>query len=180
MHVMVRLQRLFWVVFVWVIAITASADSANEIARKLANPNSPLASLTFKYQYRTFDGDLPDAGDQTSSMVLFQPSFPFALDSGAVVFFRPAIPLVIDQPGFSNGSAALHGGTVPLGIDGSVFVNSTPGFVAESGIGDISFDLAYGKTTKTGFLWAVGMISSLPTATKDELGSDRFTLAPNC
>ncbi len=42
-------------------AATASAD---EIAAELANPNTPLASLTFKLQFRGFTGDLPNADDQ--------------------------------------------------------------------------------------------------------------------
>jgi len=50
--------------------------SADEIAKSLANPNTPLASLTLKTQYRAFKGDLPNASDQNSTTLLFQPSFP--------------------------------------------------------------------------------------------------------
>ena len=42
----------------------ATEPSADEIAQSLANPNTPLASQTFKIQYRLFEGDLPDADDQ--------------------------------------------------------------------------------------------------------------------
>ena len=38
-------------------------DSANEIAKSLANPNTPLATLNFKNQFRFFRGDLPGAAD---------------------------------------------------------------------------------------------------------------------
>ncbi|MCB9911398.1 MAG: hypothetical protein H6827_00230 [Planctomycetes bacterium] len=38
--------------------------SAAETARQLANPNSPLASLTLKSQMRWYGGDLPGADDQ--------------------------------------------------------------------------------------------------------------------
>ncbi len=135
----------------------AAKPSANEFAKKLANPNTPLASLTFKLQYRSFTGDLPDADDQDSMTLLFQPTFPFKLDNGDNVFFRPAIPYRFDQP--------------------VVDVN-TGGFKSEAGFGDISFDLAYGGTTKGGFLWAGGIVSTVPTATDDDLGADRFTLGP--
>jgi hypothetical protein len=40
---------------------SASQPSAEEIAAKLANPNSPMATLTFRLQYRQFAGDLPGA-----------------------------------------------------------------------------------------------------------------------
>jgi hypothetical protein len=135
----------------------AVEPSAEEIAKSLANPNTPLASQTFKFQYRLFEGDLPDADDQYGLMVLFQPSFPFSLDNGATLFFRPAFPIMLDQP---------------------VYDGTDSDFDSISGIGDIGFDLAYGRTTSTGLLWAVGMISTLPTATKDELGPDRWTLGP--
>ena len=131
--------------------------SADEIAKELANPNTPLASLNFKFQYRTYKGDLPNADDQEGTTLLFQPVFPFPLANGDVVFFRPAIPLQFDQPVFNSGK-----------LD----------FDSESGLGDITFDLAYGRTTKTGLLWAAGIVSTIPTATEDTLGADRWTLGP--
>ena len=130
--------------------------SADEIAKELANPNTPLASLNFKTQYRTFKGNLPGADDQTGTTVLFQPSLPFPLENGGLVFFRPAIPFIASQP-------------VPVGL---------ARFDDESGIGDIAFDLAYAPKRDDGLLIAYGIISSLPTATEDTLGSDRITLGP--
>jgi hypothetical protein len=135
----------------------AGKPSAEEIAAELANPNTPMASLTFKLQHRLFEGDLPDADDQSSTTLLLQPTFPFALSNGDTIFFRPAIPLQFDQPVFD-----------PAGSD----------FDSEAGLGDISFDLAYGRTMKSGVLWAGGLISTIPTATDDDLGADRWTLGP--
>jgi hypothetical protein len=135
----------------------AGQPSAEEVAAKLANPNTPLASLTFKLQFRTFDGDLPGANDENGTTLLLQPSFPFPLANGDVVFFRPAIPVQIDFPVFDPNSLT---------------------FDSESGLDDIAFDLAYGRTTKTGLILAGGLIASLPTATDDALGTDRFTLGP--
>ena len=134
-------------------AATASAD---EVAKELANPNTPLASLTFKLQLRGFEGDLPNADKQEGNLLLFQPAFPFPLDNGDVVLFRPAIPILLEQPVFD--SAELD-------------------FDSEAGLGDIVFDLAYARTSDTGILSAIGLVSSLPTATND-LGTKRFTLGP--
>jgi len=132
--------------------------SADEIAKSLADPNTPLATLNFKLQYRTYEGDLPGADDQSSTTLLFQPSFPFPLDNGKIILFRPAIPVQFAQP---------------------VFTGAPGNFDDESGIGDISFDLAYASTNKdTGLMLAGGLISTLPTATDDDLGKDRFTLGP--
>ena len=135
----------------------ASQPSAEEIAQKLANPNAPMASLTFRLQHRIFEGNLPGANDQSGTALIFQPSFPFSLENGDVVFFRPAIPIQLDFPAIDPTTAS---------------------FKSESGIGDIAFDIAYGRTTKTGMLYAGGIIASLPTATNDALGTDRFTLGP--
>jgi len=135
----------------------ASEPSAEEIAAKLANPNTPMASLTFRLQQRTFDGDLPGASSQSGTTLAFQPSFPFSLKNGDVIFFRPNIPIQINSP-----SPDLANG----------------GFKDESGLGDIVFDLAYGRTTKTGMLFAGGVVASLPTATNDALGTDRYSIGP--
>ncbi len=141
------------------ISLSAQAQekqkSAEEIAKELANPNTALATLNFKLQFRGFEGNLPGANSQSGTTVLFQPSLPFPLDSGDLLLFRPAIPLIVDQPVFQGGS-----------------------FDGESGIGDIVFDLAYAPKRDDGLLVAYGIISSLPTATEDSLGSDRFTLGP--
>ena len=135
----------------------AASPSAEELAKSLANPNTPLASQNFKLQYRTFKGDLPGADDESGTTLLYQPAFPFPLDNGATVFFRPAVPIIFDQP---------------------VFDPENGDFDSEAGLGDIGFDLAYGRTTEGGLLWAAGIVSTLPTASKDELGPDRWNLGP--
>jgi len=135
----------------------AARPSAEEVAASLANPNTPMASMTFKAQYRRFQGTLPKASDQDSTTILFQPSFPFVTEAGDSIFFRPALPILLDQPSFNAANQD---------------------FDTETGIGDLVFDLAYGRTTNSGILWAAGMVSSLPIATKETLGTDLFTLGP--
>jgi hypothetical protein len=135
----------------------AAQPSAEEIAAKLANPNTPLATLTFRLQYRDFGGSLPNADGQGGTTLLAQPSFPFSLSNGDAILFRPAIPLHMGKPTFDSSSG---------------------NFETKFGLGDIVFDIAYAKTTKTGWLLAGGIVSSLPTATSDGLGSDNWTLGP--
>ena len=135
----------------------AATASAAELAAELSNPNSSVATLTFKNQFRWFAGDLPDADDQSSYMLLFQPGLPFVLDSGDKILWRPAIPLLVDQPIFDTG---------------------TGGFGGDTGLGDIAFDIAYApKLSDNSLLFAYGLITSLPTATND-LGSGQWTLGP--
>jgi len=141
------------------------AKSADEIAKELANPNNDLAKLTFKNQFRWYEGDLPDADDQSNYTLLFQPVFPFSLgttDSGAkeILFIRPAIPLLVDQP-------------VP-GLDG----NGQFDWDEQTAMGDWGFDLAYAQTHKDGFLWAAGMVGTLPLASDSAVAGKQLRLGP--
>ena len=47
--------------------------SADQTAKELANPAGSLASLANNFSYRTFKGDLPDAGNQSALSYTFQP-----------------------------------------------------------------------------------------------------------
>ena len=137
------------------------AESADEVAKKLANPNTPLATLNTKFQFRTYEGDLPGADDVTSTTMLIQPSFPFKLDNGDTVFWRPALPVEFDRPAYEGDGASDNWGE-------------------SSGVGDLSFDLAYGiiKPIEGGALaTAYGLFSSIPIG-NDDLTSDTTTLGP--
>ena len=138
--------------------------SADEVARELNNPASSLSFLTLKNQFRIYDGDLPDADDQNNYTLLFQPAFPFPLgetSSGgkANLFVRPAIPLVVNQP-------------VPT-VSGGEFV-----YDDTTAMGDIGFDLAYGVTEKSGVIWIVGMVGTLPTATDSRVAGGQWRVGP--
>ncbi len=131
--------------------------SADEIAKSLANPNSPLASLTLKTQYTAFKGDLPNADDQDKFGLTFQPVLPFPLANGDKVIFRPAVPLSFDQP---------------------VFEPSRSDFSDASGLGDIGYDLIYAGSAEGGIIWGLGAFGSIPTATDSDLGSGLWALGP--
>ena len=134
-----------------------AVKSADEIAKELANPNTPLATLLLKNQIRSFDGSLPNAASQNSYTALFQPSLPFALPNKNLLLWRPAIPIVINQPVFNADK-----------LD----------FESESGLGDIAFDLAYAKTSESGVLTAFGLITTLPTASSNSLGAGKWSIGP--
>ena len=136
----------------------AAQPSAEEMAQKLANPTNPIMTIGNNFDYVTFKGDLPGAEEQSSLRYLFQTVFPFKLSDGnGTVFIRPAIPVFFNEP-------------VPTG----------PGEWDEKGVdlGDIGFDLSYGNTTKTGWIYGGGVVGLLPTATDDALGKDKWALGP--
>jgi hypothetical protein len=140
-----------------------AAKSADEIAKELANPAGSLASLNFNLQYQTYRGDLPDADDQDSWSMIFQPVLPFPVgDQGRRVIFRPAVPLLFNQPVFDGDKG---------GFDD-----------ADTSLGDITFDLVYAgtemKTKKDGYLWGVGAAGTLPTATDSDVAGKQWRLGP--
>jgi len=139
-------------------------QSASDVARELANPNSSLATLTLKNQYRWYTGDLPGAGDQDNYTIVFQPVFPLSLPQDGngnkrTIFVRPGFPLVFEQP-------------VPRVENGGVDWDGV------SALGDIGFDIGYGVSAKSGFLWAFGMVGTLPTATDSDVAGKQLRLGP--
>jgi len=135
----------------------AGAPSAEEMAAKLSNPTSPVMTIGNNFDFITFKGDLPDADDQTAFRYVFQTTFPYKLSNGGSVFFRPAIPILFDDP-----IPSTSGGFTSKGTD----------------IGDIGYDFSYGITTKSGLLWGAGVAGTMPTATDDSFGKDLWALGP--
>ncbi len=135
----------------------AAQPSAEEMAAKLANPTAPVMTIGNNIDFVEFDGDLPGASSQSSFRYVFQTVFPYKLSDGGSIFFRPAIPVMFNEP-------------VPAG----------PNQWQEIGtdLADIGFDLSYGKTTASGLLWGAGVVGTIPAATDDRLGKDLWGLGP--
>ena len=147
--------------------IDIKSQSNAELAKELSNPATPLASLDNSFEFFTFKGDQPGADNQTSLTYSFQPSIPFPLNNGKLLFFRPLIPVLLDEPVFNPARNAFDSKGVELG--------------------DISFDLAYGGThdlayddieKDIGLISLFGIFGSLPTATDDAVGSRQWRLGP--
>ncbi len=135
----------------------AVQPSANEVAKKLANPANPVMTIGNNFDYVTFDGDLPGASGQSSFRYVFQTVFPFKHSSGGTIFFRPAIPVMFDEP-LPDGMGGFSG----IGTD----------------MADIGYDLSYAATTESGLIWGAGVAGTFPTATDERLGKDLWALGP--
>ena len=82
-----------------VLAQTAGQSNADEVAKSLSNPNTPLASLNFENSFIWYKGDLPGADAQTTYRLLFQPILPFPIDEqGTTIFWRPGVPFLFNEP----------------------------------------------------------------------------------
>lgn len=130
--------------------------SADQVTKRLANPNTPLASLTLRNQWIHWDGDLPGADGLDSGVVEFQPVFPFPLDERTTLSVRPSFSYLIDQPVFDPATGSVD---------------------TRSGFGDMGFDLACGRTSSSGVLSRFGISGSIPIGA-DGLSSDTWALGP--
>lgn len=135
---------------------SADPESSEEIAKELANPNTTLGSMSFNFDYTNFQGKLPDAGSQNSFALSFQPSLPIPLNKTTNLFIRPNVPIVFTQPVLGNG------GFENRGVD----------------LGNISADVAVGKTFPSKTIAVVGGFASFRTATDRALRSPYTLLGP--
>lgn len=129
-------------------------QSADDLAKQLANPNAALGVLFTQFDYTRYSGDLPDSG-QNGVVFNFQPSLPIPLGPGTNLFVRPLIPIYLSQP-----------------------VAGPDGFSQKAGLGNISADVALGKTWKSGFMGMIGAFAGFKTASIEELKAKYTTLGP--
>ena len=128
--------------------------SSAELAKELANPNATLGQMLFPIDYVGYSGDLNNA-NQSGMVISFQPSLPIPLSEGLNLYVRPLIPVYLSQP--------------VIGADG---------FESKAGLGNISADVAIGKTWPSKFITLVGVFGGFPTASDDALRSRQVTLGP--
>jgi hypothetical protein len=137
---------------------SAHAQEDNDaVARELSNPASSLASLGNKIELRGFDGNLPDADDQTGVRYIFQPVLPFNLSGGDKIIFRPAFNVPIDEPVFDSDQGR---------------------FTSDGGFGDIIFDLIYSPPPAGNLVYGAGFVGGIPTSTSTQLRSENWTAGP--
>ena len=130
--------------------------SASEIASELANPNTTLGTMNFNFDYVNYQGDLPDAGSQNSFVMGFQPILPVPLSKTVNLFVRPQIPLYFTQPTFGANGFENQGVS----------------------LGNISADIAVGKTFPSKTIGIIGAFGSFRTATNEALRSPYTLLGP--
>ena len=158
--------------------------SLDQIAKQLSNPVTALASIKTDFEYRTYQGDLSEAGDQTNMRFLFTPSVPIPLESGKNILMRATFPLYVDMPVWQ----------VPFGHplwiqdfdypdfrlrQAEQITDSTGQFASVHGhLGDIGFDIAYGGESESGFISMYGIATVLDTSTNISASRNQWLLGP--
>lgn len=158
--------------------------SADEIALELSNPVSSLAYLGNEIEFYSYQGDLPEAGDQSNTVYLLKPSLPIPLSNGKNILMRAKIPIYADLPVWK----------IPFGdplwrqdFDYPDFrLRQSPEITGESGefvsihghIGDIGLDFAYGGVSDSGFISMYGIALQLKSSTNVSAARDQRLLGP--
>jgi len=122
-----------------------------DLATKLSNPVAAMVSVPLQFNYdQNYAG-----GDGHKTYVNVQPVIPFRINDDWNLITRNILP-VADQS--------------------DVF----PGSGSQSGLGDLtsSFFFSPVKPTDGGWIWAIGPVFYLPTATDDLLGAKKWGVGP--
>ena len=131
------------------------AQSGGDLRSAVQNPISSLISLPFKF---TFDYGAPNG---EASFLNIQPVVPITVGDWNLVN-RAIIPL-IDSPGEVAGTPGIPN---PIEGDGS------------TGLGDINYSLFFSPVKYEKAIWGIGPSISIPTATSDQLGSEKWSAGP--
>ncbi len=140
------------------VAATATASpasaqsSAEELAKKLANPVAALISVPFQLNY---DNDIGPARGGDRWTLNIQPVVPIDLNADWNLISRTILPVVSQNEIF-------------------------PGAARQNGIGDVvqSLFLSPKKPTAGGWIWGVGPVFLLPTGSDKLLSADKWGLGP--
>lgn len=128
------------------------ADKAAELAKKLSNPVAALISVPLQYNHDEYGG-LNDGA--SVNRLNIQPVIPFSLSNEWNVITRTIVPL-IDQQDFPFKD------------------------MNESGLGDIVASQFFSPKAPTagGWIWGVGPVEYLPTASDEYLGAEKWGIGP--
>ena len=125
----------------------AMAESAQDLAKAAQNPIANMISLPLQNNTGFKVG--PEEG--TANTLNIQPVWPVKINDDWNLITRTIIPLVSKPPTVSGGDR-------------------------ETGLGDISLTGFFSPNDSGDWIWGAGPIALIPSATNDNLGSDKWGL----
>ena len=151
--------------------------SVDEIALELSNPVTALRSLAWDIEYRTYQGDLPAANDQTGITNVFTTSWPIKLSNGKSLLLSATLPIKGDQPYWKPVFYLDYDDFVIRQLPN---IDETMGGFGSGHdhMGDIGIDIGYGGVNESGFISMLGLATVLPTSEDTSAARQQWLLGP--
>jgi len=149
--------------------------SIEQLAREMTNPLAAFWRFDYEAQYRTFQGSIPGADDQTSWSHNFQATLPFRQKNGKGWVFRFALPYFSDQPIYwvDRGFAEWRIRQQDPMAQGDGYWAPTHGHTD-----DMSFELVYGGVNDSGRILSYGLAGILPVSSDTSNARQQLILGP--
>ena len=136
----------------------AFGQQQGDLAKASQNPVANLISLPFQNNIQFGVG--PD--NQTANVLNIQPVIPVGLGDWNLIN-RTIVPLIY-LPDLTSGLDVL-----PAGVEGG----------SAFGLGDINYTGFLSPADSGAFTWGIGPSLAIPTATSDQLGTEKWSLGPS-
>jgi hypothetical protein len=174
------LKRIFICVLVCLPSLALAqpeqdAKSLDDIARDLSNPVSAISYIANDFEYRTYQGDLPGAGDQTSEVYLFRPSVGIPLRNGRNIMLRAAVPIHLSQPKYV-ADHEYYDHLIRQRAD--IMPRDGEFETGHSFEGDMFYDAAYGGISDNGWITMYGVAGVLGTSKDGSAARNQNLLGP--
>lgn len=149
--------------------------SNDQIAREMSNPLAAFTSLTYRAEYRRYQGSIPGADDRDNLIHRFQTIIPFAQKNGKGFVFRIDIPFNPDQSIYTSDRAYPEW---RIRQEDPILNGEGEWGYTHGHSDDVSFDFVYGGVNETGFILQYGLTSILPTSTDTTNARKQVILGP--
>jgi hypothetical protein len=155
---------------------TISELTVDEIAMELSSPVTSLVALHNDFEFRSYQGNLSGAGDQSAMNYKFTPTLPIPLDNGKNILLRLTIPVNSNQPLYYVDHAEYPEFLIRQLADS---LPTDREFIdGHDHLADIEFDIAYGGVSDNGFISMYGVSFAFPTSQDFSSAIDQYQAGP--
>lgn len=139
---------------------TSAADTMAKANQAMSNPITDYTLFIVENDSYRYNGDITRK-DRYQNVTLIEPVIPISIgDSGWNLINRPVVPVIsAPVPGLNSTGTGLD-------------------WDRKTGMGDIVLFSLLKPPSKGHFQWGVGPTLTMPTATDDDLGAEKWSLGP--